>query len=293
MNRLIYTIYINHFEIGENMGKYEHSQDLVDYFPMMVKRQKHYADSIGADYKIFGYGQRFISFMDILKEKNVYESPYQSIQHFKFYLAEELKDQYDEILYMDLDVYPNTNENIFESIDVSKGIATHGYHDDRPENVVLLESGKLTYQPMERSISTKHALYNSLCSEMDVNPALDIVSNTGIMLLNPSGIEKVNYTNSLYDVIQKIDVVKSKPGFYAGYITGQYTYNNEAIFSYLVSANKVVHQQLGPQWHWVWNHRNLDQKPSKEAKFIHLINKQFGLLNGLEIKKIYDEIIRR
>ncbi len=202
---------------------------------MMVKRQKHYADSIGADYKIFGYGQKFISFMDTLKEKNVYESPYQSIQHFKFYLAEYLKDQYDEILYMDLDVYPNTNENIFTSIDVSKGMATYGYHDDRPENVVLLESGKLTYQPMERSISTKHALYNSLCSEMDVNPALDIVSNTGIMLLNSSSIEKLNYIHSLHDVIQKIDVVKSKPGFYAGYITGQYTYNNEAIFSYLVS----------------------------------------------------------
>lgn len=292
-SRVVYTIYINHFEIGEDLGKYNHAQELVEYFPLMIKRQKEYATSIGAEHRIYGYGKIFRDFMNTLKDQGLYETPYQSIQHFKFYIAEQLVHEFDEVLYMDLDVYPNTEENIFEDIQLKDGIATHGYHDDRPENVVLLESGKLTYQPMERSISVKHALYNDLCTKNEVKPRLDIVSNTGIMLLNKEGVEKLNYMKSLKDVTPVIQKVKTEPGFYAGYITTQYTYNNEAIFSYLVSLNEVKHQSLGSQWHWVWNHRNIMEKPPKDAKFIHLINKQFGVLNGYEIKKIYDTIIRR
>jgi hypothetical protein len=128
MKRVIYTIFMNHFEVGDDLRKYDPTFNLTEYFPMMAKQQRKYAEICQADYKIFGYGQKFKDYVSDLKSKGIFETPYQAIQHYKFFLAEELKNSYDEILYLDLDVYPNTEQSIFDKLKAERGIATHGFH---------------------------------------------------------------------------------------------------------------------------------------------------------------------
>jgi|TARA_B100000085_G_scaffold111808_1_gene101989 hypothetical protein len=293
MKRVIYTVFMNHFEVGNDLRKYDPTFNLTEYFPMLARKQMEYAEICQADYKIFGYGDRFQDYVLDLMTKGIFETSYQAIQHYKFYCAEQLKNDYDEILYLDLDVYPNTEQNIFEKIKADRGIATHGFHDDKEENIVLLHTGQLNYEPMERSVCVKHALMQALCMKKGIHSRLDIVANTGIMLFNPSDIEKLNYTASLNWVIPEINQIKEEgTNFYKDYIERHFNNNNESIFSYLVSAYQLNHQQLGEQWHWVWNHRNANQMPDRKAKLIHVINKQFGTLNGLAIQDLYSLINR-
>ena len=53
-------------------------------------------------------------FLDHLDDLDVFETQYQCIQHYKHYMMKQLSESYDEVLYLDLDVFINTHENIFE-----------------------------------------------------------------------------------------------------------------------------------------------------------------------------------
>jgi len=47
---------------------------------------------------------------------------YEVINFYKIHLLNELAKEYDEILYLDFDAIPLTNESFFESWDLSKGM---------------------------------------------------------------------------------------------------------------------------------------------------------------------------
>ena len=67
-------------------------------------KQLEYATKVSADYKLY-----------IIKETD-----YDKIQFMKLNKLEELSKIYDEVLYLDFDVIPQTDVNFFEYFDMNK-----------------------------------------------------------------------------------------------------------------------------------------------------------------------------
>lgn len=89
MKNIIYSIYS------------EGCKELTDNYCWIRDRQKQYADSCGADYKVFNF-----KFED-----------YTTLQFKKLFLLDKLSKDYDNILYLDFDVVPSlAADNIFENM---------------------------------------------------------------------------------------------------------------------------------------------------------------------------------
>ena len=117
MSRVIYSLYIDiqnpvsHFE---NQGKFNSNLN------WLLDKQKRYAELCEADYLHFVYDDKFIEFS---KQFRLFPevSEYNIINFYKMFLLYQL--DYDEILYLDMDVIPVTDKNFFDVWDLSKGIA--------------------------------------------------------------------------------------------------------------------------------------------------------------------------
>ena len=281
--RLIFSIYINFSHAGGDLKEYAPRHDLNLHASLISYLHKKYAEKCNADYKIVGYGDLFHDLENYLKEIKVHEGEYQSIQHFKFYLLEKFAKEYDEIVYFDLDVVPNTDENIFDAFDFDKGILMHGFHDDRPENQTNIEEGWLTYVPMKRSVAVKYALMKSLCKHRNIESNLSTVLNTGIMGFTSQQVQDMSYMKSLSWVGVDIWQIRTKgTNFYQEEIENHFNINNESVVSFLISMHALPFQELGPNWHWVWNHRNNNAPIGSDAKLVHIINKQFNKFFNVE-----------
>ena len=71
---------------------------------------RDYANDIEVDYMLFDKAPNFIG------EK------YEDVNLSKYYYADMLLERYDEVLYIDFDVIPNTSKNIFETYDFQHSI---------------------------------------------------------------------------------------------------------------------------------------------------------------------------
>ena len=281
--RLIFSIYINFSHAGGDLNEYTPRHDLNLNVSLISYLHKKYAEKCNADYKIVGYGDLFHDLQNYLKQIEAHEGEYQSIQHFKFYLLEKFAKEYDEIVYFDLDVVPLTDENIFEAFDFNKGILMHGFHDDKPENVENIEQGWLTYVPMQRSCAVKYALMKALCKNRNIESKLTKVLNTGIMGFTSRLIQEMSYMKSLsWAAVDVWRIRRNGTNFYQQEIENFFNINNESVVSFLITMHALPFQDIGPEWHWVWNHRNKDEPVSDKAKIAHLINKQFNKFFNVE-----------
>lgn len=285
-SRVIFTIYISPEEINKHFNTGELKMGNLDLFAEALQvKQNDWAMSCGAEYRVYKFGQKFIDFTVKLWEKNIFEEYYQAIQHYKIFILEELTKEYDEVLYVDLDVWPHKFTNIFEEIDVNKGIAVRGFSDDKQKDVKALEEGWLTYVPIPRSVSTKTALMKALCSKGEVDCPSDVVFNTAITLANERYMQRLNYFEEIENTRDMINELKEHDPFYADYIHCMYRFNNESVFSYLLFKNKVPWQSLDEKWHWVSNHRNPEEACPDETNLVHVINKKFRNVTGLASKE--------
>jgi len=272
-SRVIFTVYIDPEEIYNGDADFKSTQ-LAKHFNALTYRQEEYAKKCGADYKIYKIDDAYKTFLDKLDDLDVFETQYQCIQHYKHYVMKQLSELYDEVLYLDLDVFIDTNESIFEKFDLSNGIGIYGYLDDKPEDIENIKEGLLSYIPVSTSVSVKTAAMISLCSNANCTFP-NYVFNTAIMLVNKELCDKINYLSELEHVKESIDELKANDHWWADYIRNYFSINNETALSYLVHRNKVKWQSIGEEWHYPYNTRSRNEKIPEEAKFIHVINKDF------------------
>ncbi len=273
MTRVIFTVYIDPNEIYNGDADFKSSQ-LAKNYNALTHRQEEYAKKCGADYKIYKLDDVYKIFLDNLDEHGVFETQYQCIQHYKHYMMRNLCNSYDEVLYLDLDVFINTDENIFETFDLNNGFGIYGYTDDKEKDVKNLEKGLLSYIPVTTSVSVKTAAMISLCSHANCTFP-NYVFNTAVMLGNKKLCDEIDYFNELKHVKETLDELKENDSWWADYIRNYFTVNNETAFSYLVHKKKVKWQSLGEEWHYPYNSRNRAREIPDNSKFIHVINKDF------------------
>ena len=133
MKRIVYSIYVDvpaveHFSTtskNKNDSIEKASQTInafQGHYDKLLENKKDYAKKIGAAFKMYTYDEKYKSF-----EKNILKffpelTGYEVINFYKIHILCELADVYDEILYLDFDAVPLTNESFFDAWDLSKGI---------------------------------------------------------------------------------------------------------------------------------------------------------------------------
>ena len=126
------------------------------YYSRIIESHKTYANSINVNYELF----------EKIPTALFHTPTYDQINFGKYYYAEKLCEKYDEILYIDFDVIPNTTENFFEVFNVSEYIpvkATIPYNPKiAAEYTKLYEKTIAAVKHNKRSTEIKRKYYEGI-----------------------------------------------------------------------------------------------------------------------------------
>ena len=248
MRRLIFTAWWN---VGPN--------PIIDeYIDRLVANKEKYASAIGVDF-LYINSKDELSFT----EANIR----------KHQLFAEFAEEYDEVMYIDMDVVFNTNLNVFEELNLSKGVhikdEDHKITDKNIQTVFLSHVGK-------RSAILKYHITRDLL-DSDCH-----VLNTGVMIGKSEHIKKIQYVERLDKIKSKINELKED----IVYLRRFYYANNEAIFSYILEKYNIPYVIMDDTWHYI-----IDEDPKEhnlqKANIIHFINKKFNTFFNDKTKCIY------
>ena len=132
MSKVIFSIYIDipEDELDPQPPHYGDTEDknlkakreFALHQPFLERSQRAYANFIGVDYRIFKYDDKWKEFKAHYNKKYPMLTAYNIVNFYKIYLMYELLGEFDEILYLDMDVVSITRKNFFNEFDLNKGI---------------------------------------------------------------------------------------------------------------------------------------------------------------------------
>lgn len=232
----------------------------------LVDRQRQYAEQIGAEYIHLFNDKECLAHMDWIQNKYPYLSPFDAVNFLKHNVMFELAKQYDHVCYFDLDIIPNTSDNIFEAfpketfnVPVSNADALWG------------KINLLKYKHDIRNPATKYWNAHAMLSHDDL-PADQNVYNTGIMLATSDLIRELDYFDTFDEDLKLMTFLKNDPdSLYPKAIQQVFNYDNETLFSYKVIKNNVPITPITNDWHCVLK----DGMETPQAKMYHVIDKLF------------------
>lgn len=284
MKRVIFTTFDNidtpnDRESNENIftqgpkGDQPKKELVIEYFDRLIQNKKDYAESIGVEFKFFHNTMKDFMLEDELE--------FTRVNLYKHHLMAELAKEYDEILYVDMDVLFNTSLNIFEEHDMSAGIYVKGTEikADLKEKRGLLFS-----QVGLRSPELKYHITKELLSGKD-----NYVMNTGIVLSRAEFIHQLKFIERTRIAAEKIEKIKSNFDDENFTVLNLDFYpNNESIFSWILEEWQIPYVLFSDKWHMMYN--DVPSKFNKEVKdpyCMHFINKQFNAFFNEKTKCIF------
>jgi len=269
MNRLIFSLYVevpdNEFvdNVETNLNT---KKEMNDNYQKLVDCKQQYADSIGVDFVMVN---KFKEYYDEMKSKYPFLTTYNIINFYKIYLLYKFSSKYDEILFLDFDVVPNTKENFFEVWDLSKGVAILNNNDKVMRLDELTESNQTIRSPTSKYYNTKAMLF-----DMGMKTENDVV-NTGIIGINKSNLYKLAYFNTFDQDMIKMTQLKFDTSVFPKKVVGYFGYDNETLFGVKIKENDVPVQWLDDKWHYFFDKWLFIPK---DTKLIHAINKRFDIV---------------
>ena len=276
MNRVIYSLYVD-VPADEHYGKSKNQHDTADkasitvnafkkHYKKLIDCKRYYANTIDADFIMFEH-EDYQSFEKNFKSDFPELTGYEIINFYKIHLLYKLSKKYDEILYLDFDVIPLTNESFFDVRDLSKGICVYS-NNDKVEK-------KSTTNHSIRSPSAKYFNCHAMLLEEGLNPDNDVI-NTGIICARKEDIIKLDFFGKFKDTIDLMTKLrKDTSGLYPQNIVDMFRYDNETIFSYKREVNNVDIQWLDNKWHYFLDTQKFIPE---DTKIVHTISKDFDLV---------------
>jgi len=276
MKRVIYSLYVD-VPADEHYGKSKNQHDTADkasitvnafkkHYKKLIDCKRQYANTIDADFIMFEH-EDYQSFEKSFKSDFPELTGYEIINFYKIHLLYELSKKYDEILYLDFDVIPLTNESFFNAWDLSKGICVYS-NNDKVEK-------KSTINHSIRSPSAKYFNCHAMLIEEGLNPDNDVI-NTGIICARKEDIIKLDFFGKFKDTIDLMTKLrKDDSGLYPQNIIDMFRYDNETIFSYKREVNNVDIQWLDNKWHYFLDTQKFIPE---DTKIVHAISKDFDLV---------------
>ena len=277
MKRVIYSLYVD-VPAKEHFGDSKNKHDTVDkanvtinafknHYDRLIDTKITYAEYCEADFVMFEYDDQYKTFeRNFLKDYPNFTG-YEIINFYKIHLLYELSKKYDEVLYLDFDVIPFTDESFFDVWDLSKGICVYSNNDHVIKNVRVNHS--------IRSPSAKYYNCHAMLLEHGLNPKNDVI-NTGIIGARKEDIQKLDFFGKFKDTIDLMTELRNDTsGLYPQNIIDMFRYDNETIFSFKREVNNIEIQWLDDKWHYF-----LDKQKfiPKDTKLVHCICKDFDLV---------------
>ena len=273
MKRVIFTTYDNIDIIEDRWGVGVHQVNQInDYFDRLVKNKQDYAESIGV---------KFILFYNTMHNFDVDAGfDFAKVNLYKHHLMAELAEDYDEVMYVDMDVLFNTTKNVFEELDLSKGI----HVKDQDEKIVNKNIEEILFKEVgQRSPTIKYHITKDLLDGEDNH-----VMNTGVMIGKAEHIKQIQYYNRMFDAIEKLNKIKSDnlERSDGSHLRIYYYPNNESIFSYIMEKHNVPYVLMDKEWHYIISN-DPEQIDWNEIEIVHFINKKFNAFFNDKTKCIY------
>lgn len=252
-NRVIFTSYDDITRHEKSHLDEAKSKMIDEYFDRLVQNKKDYAELVNAD---------FIFYHNCMKDFDAgEENKFTKVNLHKHQLMANLAEDYEEVLYVDLDVLFNTTLNIFEELDLNAGIHVR----DMNSSVTSKTQESLIYNTLGlRSPTLKYHITKCLLDGEDNN-----VINTGIILGKSEFIKQIRFSERSQEVIDKINTIKSNK---SNFFEQQYYANNESIFSYILEKYKVPYVLMEEKWHQIIDEIGMEI----DGYCLHFINKQFN-----------------
>ena len=277
MKRVIYSLYVDvpakeHYGDSKNWRDTPEKANItVDafkkHYERLVEVKQWYAKRCDVDFIMYEYDEQYKTFeQNFLKDFPMFTG-YEVINFYKIHLLYELSKKYDEILYLDFDVVPLTDESFFDVWDLSKGICVYDNNSHVIKDVTVAQS--------IRSPSAKYFNCHAMLLENGLNPKNDVI-NTGIIGARKEDILKLDFFGKFKDTIDLMTKLrKDTSGLYPQNIIDMFRYDNETIFSYKKQINNVPIQWLDDKWHYFFD---IQGYIPDDTKLVHCINKDFDFV---------------
>ena len=285
MKNIIYSIYIKNDDTSLRPIHQFTKLQLAKHYQKLIDVKQKYAKHCNAEFRLYEndtYWQKF--------KKKFTGYQFDIINLYKIHLWEELGKTYDNILYFDFDVVPNTTESFFEKFDMNN-ICVHAVNSTK-ENVwttSMLKNYKKKIHSYEKIMSYKDN-YNMYVKAMEKKAMLAIdnnfdtdyfIANTAILGGNSNATKQLRFTEKLDDMLSVLDRAKEEKLF-GDNISKLFFPNNEVFFQYLLDKYKIKWFNLPYEWHTYLMDAggkifvdDITKETVSKAKLIHLINKRF------------------
>ena len=274
MKRVIYSVYVN-VPPKEHFGNSKNQHDTVDKANVTINAfEKHYDKLVECKLTYAEYCEsEFIMFTDDeqyrqFKRNFLLDFPelteYEVINFYKIHLLTDLAKKYDEILYLDFDVVPLTDEVFFDVWDLSKGICVYN------NNKQVIRNRNVSHSI--RSPSAKYFNCQAMLIDGSYNPRNDVI-NTGIIGARKEDVISLDYFGKFKDTIDLMTKLRTEENdLYPQNIIDMFRYDNETIFSYKREINNINIQWLDDKWHYFFDKQGYIPR---ETRFVHAICKDF------------------
>ena len=280
MKRIIYSFYIDipkdELDIfdkhilkkGQAPINYFTKNAFTEHYDKLVTCKEWYAREIGVPFKLFEYDTDFILYKDKLQRDYPYLTTYNVVNFYKIHLLYKLAQEYDEVLYLDFDVVPMTNDNFFKVWDLSKGIAIK----DNNSQIIMMDDVTNRSQTI-RSPTAKYYNGQALLIDSGYNPKHKVV-NTGIIGASKKHLDQLAYFDNFSDDLKRMSDVKEYHDMYPEKIRQFFGWDNETLWGVKQVENNVPVQWLDDKWHY---HFHIQGFIPKEVVMCHVINKKFDV----------------
>lgn len=249
------------------------------YKSKLIEKHKEYANTINCDYILYDNMDEYIQFeqtiLDMIPDGLPWDR-FDLMNFFKLSLLKKLAESYDEIVYLDLDLIPNTTESIFDILDLQKNKFISFNYDKFIGEDETWDKLKIKYQ--DDNIYT-----HPVIKREGTNRILNLPNNKDIFYTFIIGITK-NHTNKL-----NIDTKNDLPFLFAELKKLHdndpwFAVDNETylIYKILKENIEIHHVPNDSNIHFVWSKHDIKEMP-KNTKFIHVVSKDFDeVLSSLD-----------
>lgn len=223
------------------------------YKDRLIEKQKEYANLCNADYEIFAPDQ----------------NNYVDVQFYKILKTEKLLNQYDEVIYLDLDIIPKTKKVIFNEFNLDKVSVYH-----MPIGVTKWLKSNLKW-----NLCDGMNMYYKLCCKkamllLDDISANDTVANTGVFCLNKKSAEHLKFSERLPLVENKF-LEAIEDNLYPEELSSCWVRNNEVFLSYMLEKYSIPNNDIGQPWNYILD--DVIKEPTDACYFQHQVNKEFKI----------------
>lgn len=261
-SRVIFSVYN---EVNDNSVTDYKKEQLSKYKNSLMQRQNEYANFCKADYFVY-------------ESEEQIDNEYNSIQFFKIKQLEKLAEEYDEILYLDLDVVPFVFKNFFKEHDMSKicCLQEDGFEKGLKRNFEKWKEFKNLQNLDSMNCWVKSCSKNAMLLLDTLKSSDNMIINTGVIAGNKDVIKQLKFTENL-DYMINLMKEAQYDNVYPKEMHKFMLPNNEVFFSYLIEKNKIPVNYIDDSWNYILDKTNkkIRNWHIRDKNFLHVIHKNF------------------